>query len=131
MKSSKFLDSLCMATFITLSGCDVEVDGVVREFAEDAEPAPEDAHVALAGDAEDDGEFSADESLELSDSPDPAAVWECYDIQIQFRKEPSGLCGGCLIPGGYPGQKVLEYARGCENNEWQPWYVINSTCEDC
>ncbi|MFY0539287.1 hypothetical protein [Nannocystis pusilla] len=38
---------------------------------------------------------------------------------------------GCLIQGAYPGQKVLRYTRGCDNNQWGPWYVSSSRCEHC
>lgn len=109
-----------MFTFIALSACDVEVDGVVHELEEDSELVSEDV-----------AELSIDESLDFTVSPEPAADWECYNIQIQYRDEPSGLCGGCLIPGGYPGQKELTYARSCENNQWGPWQVLSSRCKDC
>lgn len=114
-----------MFTFIALSGCDVEVDGVVRELEEDSELVSEDT------DTEHVEELSSDESLDFSLSPEPVADGECYDIQVQFRDEPSGLCGGCVIQGAYPGQKELTYARGCENNQWGPWEVVLTRCKHC
>ncbi|MDC0672479.1 hypothetical protein [Nannocystis radixulma] len=110
-----------MFTFIALSACDGEIDGVVRELEEDSELVSEDAEA----------ELSSDESLDFSLPPEPAADWECYNIQVQYRDEPSGLCGGCVIQGAYPGQKELTYARSCENNQWGPWEVILTRCEHC
>lgn len=122
-----------MFTFLLLGACDPEDGSVELDIAEEAELAAEEAELHLTNDAEDAPSYSPpDESLAFSQSLDPSNYHhECYNVQIQFRDEPSGVCGGCMINGVYPGQKKLAYARECKDNHWGPWVVYKTSCNDC
>lgn len=128
-------------TCATAVACDdVELDERDDEIAAPA-AADADAELrAVAEDAEDDADPDArltlDPGLDLIADPEAeeSAVGQCKPGAIKTFSTPNGICGGCVINGSYPGQKMYNYYRYCEDpGIWSGAYPANppTSCEHC
>lgn len=103
----------------------VEDDAELRAAAED----PED-------DADRDARLTLDPDLDLRVDPEvgESAVGQCTPGTTKEFSTPNGVCGGCVINGYYPGQKMYNYYRYCEDSGyWSGQYPANppTSCVHC
>lgn len=140
MQFRDLLKLTCLTLTFATACDDAELDESDDDIAVPA-ASHDDAELrAAADDPEDDADpevrLTLDPGLDLRAEPDAdeSAAGQCKPGTTKSFSTPNGVCGGCVINGSYPGQKMYNYYRYCEEpGYWSGVYPANppTSCEHC